>query len=329
MTSPTPSFPGWTRRATLGALGAGFGWPALWLDAQNAPPAGSWQVEAAFLSLRNPENREILRYWRQKPADSPVASPSACYFHPFTTPSGQTLTDLAPDDHPHHRGIFLAWLEVRTAHTAGDFWGWGQPAPTEGRRLVHTGVEKTTVISHEASFTVTNEWRAQDTVLLRERLTSTLRHTPEGRVLDLDYTFTAPEDTTLGQWAFSGFCMRLRKDGRLTLHDPDGPVTRPAPSHLEPATDWPDRPWYAAHLELPDGTELGAAVLNHPHNPRTLWHNVAGIAMLNPCHIAPGSITLSPRTPLRLRYRVVGFDGPVPTAALNELAAAFPRPDSK
>lgn len=328
MTPPDSTFsarPGWTRRATLAALGVGFAAPLLPLSAEDAPEPPWWFIKVSEESVlvHDAADNQILRYWRRKPADSPVASPNAGYFHPFTTPAGVTLTDLAPDDHPHHRGIFCAWLEVRTAQEAGDFWGWGQPAPTEGRRIVSTSPPHHSEARGRAEFTTFNEWRAQDTVLLKERLIASLRATPAGRVLDLEYSFTAPEDTTLGQWAFSGFCVRLRKDGTLTLHDPEGPVDRPAPSHLDPKSDWPDRPWYAAQLILKSGQTVGTAVINHPNNPPTLWHNVAGISMLNPCIIAPGPVALKAEEPLRLRYRVVAFDGPVPVAALNELAENF------
>ena len=32
--------------------------------------------------------KDVLRYQLQKPADSKLAVDSACYFHPFATPSG-------------------------------------------------------------------------------------------------------------------------------------------------------------------------------------------------------------------------------------------------
>ncbi len=318
----------WSRRAALATLTATALGPRLHVDAQESAAPPYWfatSAEESFI-VKEGNEKEILRYWRKKPAEAKTASDSAGYFHPFTTPSGVTLTDLAPDDHPHHRGIFFAWLEVRTAKEAGDFWGWGQPAPTKDRRIVNLPGHSRSEGRGRATFTTANEWKAGETTLLREELSVAVFIKPAGHVLDLEYTFHATEDTTLGQWAFSGFCVRLRKDGTLTLHDPDGEVTRPAPSHLDPASDWPDRPWYAAQLALKSGATIGAAVLNHPENPPTRWHNVAGISMLNPCVIAPGPLTIKGGEPLRLRYRVVAFDGAVPTAALDGLAADFAKP---
>lgn len=107
------------------------------------------------------------------------------------------------------------------------------------------------------------------------------------------------------------------------MYDPAGKVTLPAPSHLKPESDWPARPWYAFEMALPGGKKAGVAVLNHPQNPPTLWHNVTDIALLNPCIIAPGPFKISAAQPLMLRYRVVTFDGPVPTDLLNQLVEEF------
>src|SRR6267378_5745272 len=57
-------------------------------------------------------DHEILTYQLQKPANPKYPLDSACYFHPLRSPSGKILTDFANADHPHHRGIFLGWVEM-------------------------------------------------------------------------------------------------------------------------------------------------------------------------------------------------------------------------
>lgn len=266
---------------------------------------------------------EALRYWLKKPADSTCVSPSASYFHPLTTPGGETVTDVAPDDHLHHRGVFLAWLEVRSEKTSGDFWGWGKFAPLEGRSIVARSAEDFSATPDSAAFRVRNEWMAEETVLLREDLHTTVRFEEAARVYDFDYRFASDEDLVLGQFAFCGFAVRTRKDGAITVHDTEGRVSLPNPSHLKPETDWPDRPWYALEIALASGKTLGVAVINHPENPPTLWHNVDKIGLLNPCIVAPGPVRIAKNDGLRLRYRVVCFDGPVPGQALDAMAASF------
>ncbi|WP_372773484.1 DUF6807 family protein [Mangrovibacterium sp.] len=34
------------------------------------------------------------------------------FLHPLMLPDGTTITENAPDDHPHHRGIFWAWHQI-------------------------------------------------------------------------------------------------------------------------------------------------------------------------------------------------------------------------
>jgi len=203
-----------------------------------------------------------------------------------------------------------------------DFWGWGEHAPVKGRRIVNQRL-RPRITAESVSFRADNTWEAEGIVLIRERLDAIVRDREEVRVLDLIYRLTPLEVLTLSRWAFSGFCLRARKDGDIRMYSPAGPAKFPAPSHLKPESDWPDASWYACEQTLVDGKQIGAAVLNHPKNPRTLWHNHPDIRMINPCIVAPAEVKLKAGKPLVLRYRVVTFDGKLPKAALDKLAAEW------
>jgi hypothetical protein len=107
------------------------------------------------MELKTPDGRVVFEYMTKKPDNIGLTSPSVACFHPVNTPSGERITNIAPNDHPHHRGIFFGWQDsefhepvafgpnappthplrgfnVRRA----DFWGWGVSAPRLGR-LVH------------------------------------------------------------------------------------------------------------------------------------------------------------------------------------------------
>jgi len=277
--------------------------------------------------------REILRYQLTKPDEVKLPVDSGCYFHPLVTPSGVVVTDVAPSDHPHHRGVFLAWVEMHGKVDA-DFWGWGEHAPIKGRRIVNRGVGQVNADSRSdpggsttaaARFTVRNDWIADGEPVIREDLSAavSVAHDAKANVLDLTYTLTPAADLTLTRWAFSGFCVRtLGKDAapQLTAFGPAGEVTLPNPSHVKPESDWPAQPWYAYGLKLKDGREVGVAVVDHPKNPPSLWHNQRDVRMLNPCVVAPAEVKLKANDPLVLRYRVVAFDGPVQKEQLDRLA---------
>jgi hypothetical protein len=262
--------------------------------------------------------RTMVTYQLKAPVGAGLPVESGGFFHPVTTPSGVVVTDLAPADHRHHRGVFLAWVEMHGRKDA-DFWGWGEHAPVKERRIVNQRL-RPRLTDDFVSFRADNTWEAEGIVLMRERLDARVSDRDGVRVMDLTYRFTPLDDLTLSRWAFSGFCVRTRKDGDIHLYSPAGPAKFPPPSHLKPESDWPDARWYACEQTLTDGRQIGAAVLNHPRNPPTLWHNHPDIRMINPCIVAPGEVKLKAGKPLVLRYRVVTFDGKLPSATLEKLA---------
>jgi hypothetical protein len=282
-------------------------------------PKFNVQRSQTHVNVRTPDGKEILQYQLQRPADSKLSVDGACYFHPVSTPKGVVVTEVAPSDHPHHRGIFLAWVEMHGKHDA-DFWGWGEHAPKKDRRIVNRELSEPLSNATNAGFRALNEWLAETNVVIAEELRAAARTEGPASIVDLVYSLTPREDLTLSRWAFSGFCVRVRKDGRIEAEGPDGPVSLPNPKHTEPASDWPAAAWYAYTIALPEGNTVGAAVIDHPQNPPSLWHNHRDVRMLNPCIVAPAAVTMKAGVPLVLRYRVVVYDGATPRGLLNKLA---------
>ena len=283
----------------------------------------AFQIEqtADALTFSSDAGKTVLRDQFKGGTEKKLSVESGCYFHPFATPAGVTVTEVPPDDHPHHRGIFLAFVEMHGEKDA-DFWGWGEHAPKDRRvianRSVTSGQDKNAVL------TARNEWTADGQTMIKETLVASLRQPdPRANVLDLQYTLTPTADATLSRWAFSGFCVRTRKDASLTAIGPQGEVKLPNPSHLKPESDWPAEAWYAYELGLKDDTIAGIAVIDHPRNPPSLWHNHRDVRMLNPSIVAPADVKLRRGEPLVLRYRVVAYDGRTPADALGQLAAEF------
>jgi len=271
-------------------------------------------------------DREILTYQLQRPDNNKYPLDSACYFHPLRSPSGKILTDFANADHPHHRGIFLGWVEMHGKKDA-DFWGWGQPAPIAGRKIVNRSVDESSSTDKSATFKVSNDWLAENEPILREQLEAHITTIQSANILDLTYTLTPDADLTLARWAFSGFCVRMPKQGKLAITSPDGPANLPAPIHTKPESDWPAARWYDFTLTFTDSTSAGLALLDHPKNPPTLWHNHKDIRMINPAITAPSSLTIKANQPLILRYRVVAHDGPPDPKTLNQLSEDWSRHD--
>jgi len=283
--------------------------------------AETFQVQRTpqSVTVKNPAGQSIAQYQLQKPAGTTLSVDSACYFHPVTTPKGIVVTEIGPSDHPHHRGIFLAWVEMHGKHDA-DFWGWGEHAPKKDRVIVNSEITDLLSNPSGAGFRAANQWLAETNLVMTEQLRTAVRTEGPANILDLVYTLTPASDLTLSRWAFGGFCVRVRKDGKLEAHGPSGAVTLANPKHTDPATDWPAAPWYGYTLALPDAAVVGAAVIDHPENPRSLWHNHRDVRILSPCIVAPAPVMMKAGTPLVLRYRVVVHDGPTPGPLLEKLA---------
>jgi hypothetical protein len=253
------------------------------------------------------------------------------------TPSGETVTNVAPADHPHHRGIFLGFLESEF-HTPvdtpdgrpssrkkvfdihrGDFWSWGFYAPRENRVIQNRDIKLASADAKRAQLEIHNDWLIENKKFLDETDEIAVSQRDGVYVIDLAYRLAPIVDYVLKQQAFGGFAVQGQKAGAHYYSTASGKVTLPSPYYSVPDLDWPAEPWYDYTIHLAsDGKVVGVAVLDHPLNPPTRWHNT--VWLINPCITTFGDTTIHPDDPLTLRYRVVVHDGPPPTELLQKLS---------
>jgi hypothetical protein len=270
------------------------------------------------------DGQPVLRYMIGKlPAGEAAPSvESSCYFHPIHTPSGEVVTDMAPADHPHHRGVFLGWVQV-TGKKPADFWGWGAKAPKEARRVVNRGVRMDNG-DHRAGFVAENEWLVEGEAMAAERCAVRVAQQGPANIIDVEYRVTPAEgEIRIEPNPFGGFCYRARPRGKVEMTGPDGPVAAADAIFDRPASNWPAARWYDATYRGEGGKVSGVAVMDHPSNPTTTWHGHRGLHMLNPCIVANGPVTVSRNKPLVLRYRLVAHDGDAAAANLPALYRQF------
>jgi hypothetical protein len=291
------------------------------------------------MELKTPDGRVVWDYMTKKPENIGLTSPSTACFHPVNTPSGERITNIAPNDHPHHRGIFFGWMNsefhepvvygpnappthplkafnVRRA----DFWAWGTYAPREGRLIQTRELKLVSADAQRATIQIENDWLVDNRRMAGESDTVTTFERDGVYVMDMEYTVKPVVDYELERAAFGGFDLQARKDGDSYYSTAAGKVTRPDPYYSYPESDWPSEPWYDYTIQLANGKVLGAAVIDHPSNPATRWHNSRGLWMLSPTITTFDAVTIHPDAPLTLRYRVVVHDGPPPTELLQKLS---------
>jgi hypothetical protein len=294
------------------------------------------------MQVKTPDGRVVVEYLTKKPENVKLTSTSAACFHPLNTPSGERITALAPDDHPHHRGIFLGWqasefrepanLEKYGPHSPhravnisrADFWGWGEFAPREGRVIENRDVKLTRADSDRLTMEIRNEWLVRNQKRLDEVIVATAAEREGVFLLDLEYRLTPVVDYVLDRASFGGFTVQARKDGESYFSGAAGKVELPDPHYSMPDLNWPAAPWYDYTIRLKEnGKTIGVALVDHPRNPTTTWHNSTHLWMLHPVITAGGPFTISHGETLVLRYRVVSHDGETPAALLNRLAAEW------
>lgn len=308
------------RRMMLGATAAAMGLGGA-VYAQESEKFSGQELEH-FVTLRNPAGKPIARYVHGElpPGEKAPSVPGTCFTHPVYTPEGELVTDLAPADHPHHRGVFCAWVEM-DGEVRGDWWGWGAKAPKENRVIVNRETRVTDESDRSVTLRVINSWRAEETTVLRERLTVVASQEPGCHVLDYEYKLMpgGRKDVLIAQSPFGGFCYRARPRGELTVTGPGGAVDLPNSIHTKKEANWPASRWYDMTYKSPSGRVSGVAVMDHPSNPLSTWHVVRGIHMLNPCIVAEDAVPIPFGDPLYLRYRLVAHDGTAEAVELERL----------
>lgn len=312
------------RRAVLsGALSAGAALCGRRAAGAPRPQFAAEREEDAIL-VKAATGKAVLRYVRRAaPGGKPPGGNAACYTHPIYTPTGELVTDLAPPDHPYLRGVFCGWADLR-GDKAGDWWSAGAKSPRDARLVVNRAATFTET-GRSTVLRLVNSWRADGASVLEEVLTLTVSSAPASYVLDYDYQLTPPTGTpvVIGQHPFGGFCYRAMPGGSLVITSPSGVADLPDSVPIKPQTNWPAARWYDMTYTTSDGTVSGLALIDHPKNPRTSWHNARSLHLMNPCIVADAPLSITSGTPLRLRYRLVPHDGPAQASEIGKLADSF------
>jgi hypothetical protein len=74
---------------------------------------------------------------------------------------------------------------------------------------------------------------------------------------------------------------------------------------------------------LNSGKTVATAVIDHPSNPKSSWHEPRNVSFLNPCISALQPVKIPAGQPLTLRYRTVVHDGEFPVGLVDKLAKEF------
>lgn len=282
------------------------------------------------------------------------------YCYPILGPQGIPMTRNWPmkdttgedHDHQHHRSFWFA----HGAINGTDFWA---ESPAEGSILrgphgdeVKAGKPKTGKTVHEKFIEIKsgadsgrissqNKWVAPDgTVVCTDDRTLRIYNRPDNeRLFDFEITLhPAGGDLTFGDTKEGTFALRLAETMRLKANKentgkPGGHIVN-SEGQRDDAT-WGKRAKWCDYYGPVGGSTVGAAIFDHPKNPRfpTWWHvRDYGLFAANPFgqhdfenlpNKTAGNLVVPAGQSVTFRYRVYLHEGDEQQSKVAEHYADF------
>ncbi len=247
------------------------------------------------------------------------------FLYPVNGPGGRGVTSQGPQDHPHHRSLWVAHGDVSGVDCWSELEGHG--------RIVHQGFLELSESEASAELAARNLWTRQDGRAVLEELRGVRVWDPslDAVMIDLSVSLVAGYGGVIfGDTKEAGMAcvrvaasMEVEEGGRL--ENPSGGVNE--------AEVWGRRaPWcdYSGEVE---GERLGIAIFDHPSNPRhpTYWHardyglmtaNCFGISVFGKDPSISGRLFLDDGQDLTFNYRIYVHRG---DAKQGSVAAVYER----
>lgn len=257
------------------------------------------------------------------------------YLAPVRAASGTIVTrawPMEPDskeshDHPHHRGIFIGYVNVNGT----DFWGI-DPAEQHANsgRIVPRSIDEIRDGDKEGTLRVTFDWiDPHGRTLVTEHRLMVFHADPRLRMIDFDVTFTAGDTLTFYDDKDGMFAFRVAD----ALNEAHGGTLVNAEGAKNEKNTWRHRtPWMDYYGAI-GGEKLGVAMFEHPSNPGypNRFHcRGYGLFSINPFgqHAFDPSLPakntqLAKGASLRYRWRVVIHPGDAQSADVAGLFRAW------
>ncbi|MBI1924085.1 PmoA family protein [Candidatus Poribacteria bacterium] len=217
------------------------------------------EVPGSTLSLAD-GNNPILTYHYGPELYKP-------YFHPIHAPNGQIVTDDAPEDHVHHRGLCFTWGNVNGIN----YWAEINCDEAVRGRIVHREFREKAVNAEMARFVIVNDWVAPDGAKPIEEISTVTVYPPQvedsrdggdHQTIDFGFELHAQSvDVVMGTPpAYHGLCYRAAEMEYRKIINSD--------SHIgEREAKGKPAQWCELGGVLGD-EPVGVAIFDHPSNLR-------------------------------------------------------------
>ena len=239
----------------------------------------------------------------------------SAFIHPLRTPSGKVLTQIRPEGHRHHYGLWNPWTHVYFEGDTLDFWNLYKKEGTvrfSGFNTVEEGEEfaEYSALHEHVAFKKNGEKK----VALNEIQTVKVHHVEENSYL-IDFTFeyeTASESPfKILEYRYAGFTWRATE----AWNKENSEIFTSAGIDRSGA-DGSKAKWYVLQGDL--GEDYGGAVvMSHPDNfnhpePIRSWPadmTEQGDVFICFCPTKFSDWLLEPGNTYILKYRMLVYDG--------------------
>ena len=298
-----------------------------------ALPAMTASDDGDNIVLRSGE-KEILSY--RHSVDVPAAGirkifSRSGFIHPVKTPSGFVVTNIRPDDHFHHFGIWNPWTRVIFDGSMYDLWNIGDSLGTVRARDVEKLYAGAVLSGFDATLEHIIYAPDGEKKIMDESLAVRAFDEGEAFLWDFDSNITNCTDTpvTFQAYRYQGFCLRataLWHNGTCSIRSSEGLDRN--------FIDGTRARWIYVNGDV-DGVKSGILFMSCPANHNfpehiRVWDETQnagrGDIMLNICPAKFEDWVLEPGSVNELQYRVYAFDGEMDDQKAERLWTDFAYP---
>lgn len=269
------------------------------------------------------------------------------YCHPLLGPNGIQMTRNWPmkeaagedRDHPHHRSFWFTHGNVNGL----DFWSEGK----EHCKVAHSKFTRIRSGEKEGIIESTQQWLGKDgnPVCTDERTLRVYNRPDNERLFDYEITIRAGEkDVTFGDTKEGSMALRLAETMRLkpnkdNVGKPTGHIVNS--EGVRDNATWGKRAAWCDYYGPVEGKIVGAAIFDHPQNPRhpTWWHvRDYGLFAANPFgqhdfenlpDKTAGNLIIPAGKSVTFRYRIYLHEGDEKQGKVAERYAEYVKTSAK
>lgn len=259
--------------------------------------------------------KPVFRYIRGEilPEGAPEDRRRSTYVDPVYSIDGKPISEDAPKDHWHHRGLSWMWPKVRFDGVTRDLW------TLKGVRQ-HYVKHEAQVLPDRVILMVTNFWDEDgtDRKLLDEVVTLTTHKSDSvGRVIDFELRLTpvdVPVALGTSERGYGGLQIRFGPRQETTITTNKGPV--------KIDVDRQRFTWADLSARFNGSSEFdGIAIFDNRQNPHfpSGW-TLRPYGVLDPAFTSTSTdYTIEPGKPLTLKYRIYVHKGKADQEALHRM----------